>query len=177
MEDEVVVIEVKPKLFDITYELGKSTFRACYKKEMYDVNQPITRRPEYLAIRDPAGVYIELLFKIDQVKSNFEKGQIVPEGRPRRVEIPLRVKDGVLTSHIVWYTSFRTLLTHDSTDEFTEEKSKPITRVIAEDERILCNGYYCLHFSYCKFFNHSSSAIIKSSDLRSELKGPSSRLL
>jgi hypothetical protein len=171
MEDEVVIIEVKPKLFDITNEPGKCTFRACYKKEMYDANKPITRRPEYLAIRDPAGVYVELLFRIDQAKSNFEKGQIVPQGYPIKVSIPLRMKDRSSTSQIVWYTSFRNLLTHNSTDEFIEEKSEPITRVIAEDQRILCNGYYCIHFSYCKFFNHSPTATIKSSGLRSELEG------
>ena len=161
MEDEVIIIEVKPKLFDIDNEPSRCTFRTCYKKDLYEINQPITRKPEYIAIRDPAGTFIEMLFRIDQTKSRFEKGQIVPEGRPIRVNIPLRVKDRHLTTKTVWYTSFKTLLTHDSTDDFTEEKSQPITHLIAEDQRILCNGYYCVHFSYCKYFNHSETPIMR----------------
>jgi hypothetical protein len=170
MEDEVVIVEVKPKMFDITNEPGKSTFRLCYKKELYEVNQPITKKPEYLAIRDPAGVWIEMLFAIDQVKSNFQKGQIVPQGCPMKVSIPLRIKDRTSTRHKIWYTSFRTLLTHSSSEEFSEEKSKPITHVITEDERILCNGYECKHFSYCKFFNHSPSVIIRTKVQDSDLR-------
>ena len=58
MEDEVVIIEVKPEMFDIVNKPGKFTFRLNYIKELYEVNQPITRRPEFLAIIDPAGIYI-----------------------------------------------------------------------------------------------------------------------
>ena len=141
MEDEVVIIEVKPEMFDVVNKPGKCTFRLNYIRDLYDVNQPITCRPEFLAIRDPAGIHIELLFRIDQVKSIFEKGQLVPQGEPIRVSIPLRA--------------------HNSTDEFTEEKSPIITRVITEDNKILCNGYYCIHFSYCKFFHHSEGPVIK----------------
>jgi len=61
----------------------------------------------------------------------------------------------------LWYNSFRTLLTHHSTDGFFEEKSKLITRVNLKNERILCNGFYCKHFSYCKFFNYSETHIAK----------------
>ena len=53
MEDEVVIIEVVPKMFDVVNTPDKFSFRVNYIKEMYDVNQPITRRPEYLAVRDP----------------------------------------------------------------------------------------------------------------------------
>jgi hypothetical protein len=75
------------------------------------------------------------------------------------------VKEESLTSYVIWYISFKTLLIHGSTDEFMDEKSKPSTRVNLEEERILCNGFYCNHFSYCKFFNHSKNHIIKSSSL------------
>jgi len=75
---------VKPKICGIQNEPepNKWSFRFNYEKELYDVNQSITHRPEYLAIRDPDDIIIHLLFKIDQVKSVFEKGQIVPLGKP-----------------------------------------------------------------------------------------------
>ena len=66
MEDEVIIIEVKPKMFDVVNEPGKCTVRTSYIKEMYDANQPITCRPEFLAIRDQTGIYIELIFRIDR---------------------------------------------------------------------------------------------------------------
>jgi len=146
---------------------------------VYEVNQPIRLRPEYLAVREPGDSRIELLFKIDQLKSVFEKGQFVPQGKPIFLQSYLRMKEPS-TTHIVyspdgvkekgsferkiWYTSFRTLLTHNSTDEFIEEKSALFTRVNL-DERILCNGFFCKHFSYCKFFNHSETPVMKSSSL------------
>ena len=165
MEDEVVIVEVKPKMFDVRNESGNCTFRVCYKKELYDVNRPITRKPEYLAIRKPGGNFIEMLFMIDQAKSNFEKGLVVPKGMPIKVSIPLRRNNEIPTNHTIWYTSFRTLLTHTTTDEFTSEASKPLSSLISKDERILCNGYFCNHFSYCRFFNHSDGPVLKSSTL------------
>jgi hypothetical protein len=62
------------------------------------------------------------------------------------------------TGNLVWYTSFRTLVTHNSTGEFSEE--------IKQDEKILCNGYYCIHHEYCKFFNQSPSLITKGSEAK-----------
>ncbi len=68
--------------------------------------------------------------------------------------------------HRIWNTSFEKLLTHSSTDEFTEKKSQIITRIIIEDQRVLCNGSSCTHIIYCKFFNHSPNLIIKSSEVK-----------
>jgi hypothetical protein len=138
MEDEVVIIEVEPKIagFDnFDCEPGTTSAICNYEKELYDVNQPITGRPEYIAIRDRGSNHITVIFKIDQVKSVFEKGQIVPKGKPIKGIIFLQLNDKSPTSNIIWYTSFKTLLTHNSTDEFTEEKSQIITRVIIEDQR------------------------------------------
>jgi hypothetical protein len=163
LEDEVVIIEVRPKMCNVRNEPEPGIWSgSCnYEKELYEVNQSITRRPEYLAIRNPDTFYIELLFRIDQAKSRFEKGQIVPQGNPIKIIFRLQVKSKSLKKNVIWYTTFRTLLTHNSTDEFTEEKSPIITRVITEDARFLCNGYFCIHFTYCKFFNHSQSPVIK----------------
>ena len=164
MEDEVIIIAVQPKMCDInTFDCEPGAFspRCDFEKELYELNQPITRRPEYLAIRDPDTFSIELIFEIDLFKSIFEKGQIVPKGKPIKVNLPLRVKNKSLEKYVIWYTSFKKLLTHGSTDEFAKEESPIINRVLAEERRILCNGYYCIHFTYCKFFNHSPSAILK----------------
>jgi hypothetical protein len=46
MEDEVLIIEVKPKItgFDtFDCEPGYCSGKCNYEKEMYEVNQPITR--------------------------------------------------------------------------------------------------------------------------------------
>jgi hypothetical protein len=149
LEDEIVIIEVKPRMYGVNDEPGKNAYKLDYYKDVYTVNQPITRKPEYLAIRDPEGNRIELIFKIDQGKSNFAKGQIVPQGNPIRALIPLRLQNTSSTGNKVWYSSFRALVTHGTTDEFSEEK------------RILCNGYYCIHFSYCKFYNNSVGMIFE----------------
>ncbi len=170
MEDEIIIIEVEPRLFDLTREFGKGAFKACYRKETYNINQPINRRPEYLAVRDQGGIIVEMMFKIDQTKSNFKLGRIVPQGFPRKVSIPLRMKDHQQSLFKIWYTSFKTLLTHESTDEFIEEKASPMLALIEEGKEILCNGYYCIHFNYCKFFNQSPTAVTKSSNLQSDTK-------
>jgi hypothetical protein len=167
MNDEVVIIEVEPKItgFDDFDCEPRTTSAICnYEKELYEVNQPITHRPEYVAIRDCGSNHIQRLFKIDAVRSIFEKGQIVPQGKPIKCIIFLQLNEKSSTSNIIWYTSFKTLLTHNSTGEFMEEKSKPFTRVKTEDNKILCNGYSCTHIVYCKFFNHSQNLIIKSSE-------------
>ena len=100
MDDDVVIVEVKPKMFDVRNKSGKCTFRLCYKKDVYVVNQPITHKPEYLAIREPGGIFVEMLFMIDQAKSMFEKGLIVPQGKPTKVSIPLRMDNEIPTNHI-----------------------------------------------------------------------------
>ena len=164
MKDEVIIIQIQPKMCDInTFDCEPGAFspRCDFEKELYELNQPITRRPEYLAIRDPDTFSIELIFEIDLFKSIFEKGQIVPKGKPIKVHLPLRVKNKSLAKHVIWYTSFKKLLTHGSTDEFTKEESPIIKRLLNEERRILCNGYYCIHFTYCKFFNHSNDPVLK----------------
>lgn len=162
MDDEVVIIEIEPKItgFDnFDCEPGTTSAKCNYEKELYEVNQPITRRPEYVAIREHESNHITLLFKIDQAKSIFEKGQIVPQDKPIKGTIFLRLNDKSAAKDVIWYTSFKTLLTHNSISEFLEEKSKPFTRAITADNKILCNGSSCNHIAYCKFFNHSQSPI------------------
>jgi hypothetical protein len=173
MEDEVVIIEVKRRLFDIVNKPGRASYWYTYDRDVYEANRAITRSPEFLAIRDAETLNVEMLFKIDQSKSDFGKGQIVTEGDPKGATIHLRTSmDISLTHNIVWYARFKTLLTHESTKEFTEEKSPIINHVVLEEnEVLLCNGYSCIHFSYCKFFNNSQSPFTTSTELNSEVKG------
>jgi hypothetical protein len=85
MEDEVVIIEVEPKItgFDnFDCEPGTTSAKCNYEKELYTVNQPITRRPEYIVIRDRGSNHITLLFKIDLFRSIFEKDTLFPKENP-----------------------------------------------------------------------------------------------
>jgi hypothetical protein len=155
MEDEVIIIEVEPKKFDIVDEPGKYSFKLNFFREVYSVNQAIICKPQFLAIREPKGDRVEYVFKIDPVRSNFGKGQIFPQGEPIRAIIPLRLHNKSSMGNVIWFTSFRTLVTHNSTSEFYQE--------IKQEEKILCNGYHCIHHEYCKFFNKSEDLIVKSS--------------
>jgi hypothetical protein len=165
MQDEVVIVEVKRRLYDIVNKPGRVAYWYTYDKDVYEANRAITHRPDFLAIRDAETLNVEMLFKIDQAKSNFGKGQVVTQGDPKGATIHLRTEMDISSTHnIVWYTSFKTLLTHESTKEFTEEKSPIINNFVTEEnETLLCNGYSCIHFTYCKFFNNSKSLIVKSS--------------
>ncbi len=63
MDDEVVIIEVAPKTigFDnFDCDPGTTSAKCYYEKELYMVNQPITRRPEYIVIRDRGTPIISL---------------------------------------------------------------------------------------------------------------------
>ena len=56
MSEEIVIIEVKPKIFDInTFDCEPGTFSVAtnFERELYEVNQSISYRPKFLAIRDP----------------------------------------------------------------------------------------------------------------------------
>jgi hypothetical protein len=81
----VVIIEVEPKIteFDnFDCEPG-TTFAKCnYEKELYPVNQPITRRPKYIAISDRGSNHITLLFKIDLFRSYLRKDKLFPKENP-----------------------------------------------------------------------------------------------
>ena len=178
MSYEVIVFEVQPVVTfvseprDPPRNKGKKiqSFRENYFKDVYEINQPITGNPEFGAIRHITEPFVKYLFKIDPSRSNFRLGKIAPASQPNWVEIPLRGVKGLMREHSVWYTSFRTLLTHVSVDEFTVEKSKPFCSNVIEGENPLCNGYLCNHIRYCKFFNHSQTPITRMGPSRTTLK-------
>lgn len=85
MEDEVVIIEAEPKIagFDnFDCEPGTTSAKCNYEKELYEVNQPLARRPEYVAIRGHGGNHITVIFKIDQVRSIFKRDKLFPKVNP-----------------------------------------------------------------------------------------------
>jgi hypothetical protein len=56
MEDEVIMIEVQSKMCDINTfdcEPGHFAVRTNFERELYEVNQSISYRSKFLAIRDP----------------------------------------------------------------------------------------------------------------------------
>ncbi len=78
MEEEAVIIAVEPKIIGLDNfdcELGHTSTICNYEKKLYEVNQPITSRSEYVAIRHVESMHITLLFKIEQIISIFEKGK------------------------------------------------------------------------------------------------------
>jgi hypothetical protein len=107
MSEEIVIIEVKPKIFDInTFDCEPGTFsvRTNFERKVYEVNQPISYKPKFLAIRDPDTCQVELLYRIDLTKSVFEKGQIVPLGNPlTKGYIPLKVSRSFIAIFTLWF--------------------------------------------------------------------------
>jgi hypothetical protein len=50
MTEEIVIIEVKPKIYDInTFDCEPGTFsvRTNFERELYEVNQSISYRPKF----------------------------------------------------------------------------------------------------------------------------------
>jgi len=47
MEDDVIIIEVDPKKFDVVDEPGKYSFKLDYFREFYSVNQPISHNSQF----------------------------------------------------------------------------------------------------------------------------------
>jgi hypothetical protein len=162
MEDEVVISEIEAKVSKFEFMNGEWT-ALCdnYDSEAFQLKQSITYKPQYLAVR--IGNYIKKIIKIDQSKSDFDKGLIAPERVQKtypNVLITLNVKEEEITGRI-FYASFQTLLTHVSINEFTEEKSPKFKKVIVENRKILCNGYECNHICYCKYFNHAEVPVVR----------------
>jgi hypothetical protein len=95
------------------------------------------------------------MVKIDQSKSDFEKGLIVPEGKPLDVLIELKVPNDEMIGDKIWYKSKKKLKTNVSVSEFIEETSPKFRKIIVENRKIRCNGSECNHIVYCKYFRES----------------------
>ena len=49
LDEEIVIIAVRPKISDGKKDLeGTRSMKCDYEKELYEVNQPVTRRPGFL---------------------------------------------------------------------------------------------------------------------------------
>jgi len=85
----------------------------------------IERDPQYVAIHILRKGFIGVIIEIDYKKSNLSEGEVCPQGDPIRVYIPMKMyaKDRLQG---IRYTTFRTLMTHESTVEFnTPKDTKP----------------------------------------------------
>jgi hypothetical protein len=113
MKEEVVIISGEPKN---VYENGKDLTNG-YTKWVYkqwDNPTAILREPQYAAIYVKGTQSIRVIIEIDK-KSELEKGLINPVGSPIPVDIPIRFGDDKLEG--IRYTTFRKLITHESTDD------------------------------------------------------------
>ena len=73
--------------------------------------------PQYVAIHVNKTDSFRVIMEIDYQKSKLSEGKIVPKGKPIPVYIPIKKfsKDALQG---IRYTTFRTLITHESTAEF-----------------------------------------------------------
>ena len=91
-----------------------------FEKYVYewDIAPPgtsIKREPMYVAYFVSGTNSVRAIAEVDLRKSKLNKGVIVISGEPIRVNIPIRFGKDTLQSHK--YTTFRKLLTHESTDD------------------------------------------------------------
>lgn len=77
---------------------------------------PITREPQYIAIHVKGRKSIRVIIEIDHKRSELDKGIIVPKGKPIPVNIPIK-RYGKDKLEKIRYTTFRKLITHESTDD------------------------------------------------------------
>lgn len=78
--------------------------------------------PQYIAIHVNGTHSFRAILEIDSKNSRLNKGLIVAEGEPLHVYIPIKFSQDRLQG--IRYTTFRTLLTHESTTEFKTLKEK-----------------------------------------------------
>jgi len=112
---------------------------------------------------------VKFIVKIDQSKSDFGSGLIVPEGKLESVLIKLKLEDEMIGDHI-WYTSLEGLFGHGSVKEFIEEKAPILNKVMIEDRKVLCNGSECKHICYCSYFRHAETTLTKESELKVDVR-------
>ena len=116
MKEEVVIITGYP---DSVYvngkDLAKGFTKHVYKKWQHPV--AILREPQYAAIFATGTQSVRVILEIDQKKSKLNQTPsiIVPFGSPIPVDIPIRIGGNKLQQ--IKYTTFRKLITHESTDD------------------------------------------------------------
>lgn len=77
---------------------------------------PLKGEPQYLAIHVKGKGAIYAMLEIDYKNSKLDEGEIVPQGEPIHVYIPIKSYTGNRLEKIR-YTSFRKLITHKTSTD------------------------------------------------------------
>jgi hypothetical protein len=112
MKEEVIIVPGKPENVFKRGKLDDEFEKYVYKWDAYTA---IRREPQYVAYFVTGTSSIRAIAEIDYKKSDFDKGTIAIIGEPFRVNIPVRFGKDKLQNPK--YTTFRKLLTHESTDD------------------------------------------------------------
>ena len=112
MKEEVIIIPGKP---ENVFKKGKMDGE--FEKYVYnwDAYSAIRREPQYVAYYVTGTNSIRAIAEIDLKKSKLDRGIIAINGEPIRVNIPVRFGKDTLQNPR--YTTFKKLLTHESTDD------------------------------------------------------------
>lgn len=116
MKEEVVIITGYPdSVYDNGKDLANGFTKHVYKKWQNPV--AILRELQYAAIFVTGTQSVLVIIEIDQKKSKLDQTPaiIVPLGSPIPVDIPIRIGSNKLQQ--IKYTTFRKLITHESTDD------------------------------------------------------------
>lgn len=124
--DAKSVYEIKD---NIDYEAKDLIFKPFTKNvtEKWGTNRvkgkhiAIEREPHYVAIHIVEKGFIGVILEVDYQKSKLSEGLVCPQGDPIRVYISIKkyAKDRLRG---IRYTTFRTLITHESAVEFNTPK-------------------------------------------------------
>lgn len=113
MKEEVVIVHGDPTSVFQNGDLNADFTK--HVKERWKAS-PITKEPQYVAIHVKGTNSIRAIMEIDYKKSELGKGIIVPAGKPIPVNIPIK-RYGKDKLEKIRYTTFRKLITHESTKD------------------------------------------------------------
>ena len=85
-----------------------------YVTNRWDASAPIAREPAYIAIFVSDTKSVQVVAELDYKRSQLDKG-LIAMNNPQKVCIPIRF--GKDTLQKFRYTTFRKLLTHETTDD------------------------------------------------------------
>lgn len=114
-KEEVILVPGKRHNIFKKGKLDGEFERYVYKWSITPPGTSIKREPMYVAYFVAETNSVRAIAEVDLVKSKLDKGVIVISGEPIRVNIRVRFGKDTLQSHR--YTTFKKLLTHESTDD------------------------------------------------------------
>jgi hypothetical protein len=115
VKEEVILVPGKPENVFKGGKAHREFAKYVYEWDIAPSGTAIRREPMYVAYYVSGTNSVRAIAEVDLRKSKLNKGVIVITGEPIRVNIPIRFGNDTLQSHK--YTTFKKLLTHESTDD------------------------------------------------------------